>query len=216
MTSLTLRYGEDPATGLPRLDDAGVALPAATLEVLRRAIDRQFERLVRGPDGQVLALDGEGGPDLPGQFRVTVAERDRRCPTLLLEAVEAPPAVESRAAPQEAAAPEPQPGRWQAQFLAEVAELVADAPRDDGLHSPLDFVLADLRAVLRKDPRKFAWLLFAGYLHVGDALSLKYGEGGDNAYARAARILTRCAGAALPEGALGKGSQPPRSYPERL
>ena len=36
MVNLTLRYGEDPQTGLPRLEDPGGALSAAALEGIRR------------------------------------------------------------------------------------------------------------------------------------------------------------------------------------
>src|SRR5437868_5708129 len=85
---LTLRYEEDPATGLPRLDDPSGSLSAADLAALRREIDRKFERLASGRDGQWLALDGVAGPHLPQYFRVTVTERAKRCPTLLLEAAE--------------------------------------------------------------------------------------------------------------------------------
>jgi hypothetical protein len=66
----------------------------------------------------------------------------------------------------------------------------------------LTFVLGDLRALLRKDPHTLALLLLTGYLHVGDTLSLKNGEPGDNRYARAAWALARHAGGALPEGTL--------------
>src|SRR5438477_11694427 len=93
MESLTLRYGEDPATGLPRLQDPGGRLALADLEALGREVGRHFERLAHGPDGQLLSVDGTAGPHLPRHFRVNVTDRDRRCPTLLLEAVPPPPPV---------------------------------------------------------------------------------------------------------------------------
>jgi len=95
------------------------------------------------------------------------------------------------------------PGCWQRAFLVEVAEQLATRNAGSS-RTPLDFVLADLRALLRKDPSTFTLLLFAGYLHVGDALSLRHGEPGDNRYARAACALHRLQGAALPEGALDR------------
>jgi len=82
-----------------------------------------------------------------------------------------------------------------------LAEWLAGVP-GGGARSSLDFVLADLRAVLRKDPRKFMHLLLAGYLHVGDVLSLKHGEADDNPYARAASLLDERAGDSLPPGVL--------------
>ncbi|MCI0462380.1 MAG: hypothetical protein L0Z62_35965 [Gemmataceae bacterium] len=93
-------------------------------------------------------------------------------------------------------------GRWQAEFLAEVAELLAGEADSSRARSPLDFVLTDLRTLLRKDVRRVALLLLAGYLHVGNALSLRHGEPDDNHYARAAQALVELAGPALPEGAL--------------
>src|SRR5207253_3990997 len=101
--------------------------------------------------------------------------------------------------------PEPGPGfqgRWQEQFVIEMAERIAGMTVDGAARSPLAFVLADLRALLRKDPRKFTLLLLAGYLHVGNALSRRHGEAGDGAYARAAEALHHFAGDALPEGTL--------------
>jgi hypothetical protein len=201
--ALTLRYGEDPVTGLPRLEDPGAALSAADRDALEGVLSRQFERLASGPDGQLLTLDGEVGPSVPRQFRITVTEREKRCPTLLLEAVEPPHEANGPpAAEQTVESPSPAaPGRWQAEFLAELAELLAGAGREDR-RSPLDFVLADLRALLRRNPHRFALLLFAGYLHVGDALSRRYGEGDENRYARAARALVESLGDSTPEGAL--------------
>jgi hypothetical protein len=83
-----------------------------------------------------------------------------------------------------------------------MAERMADASVGAAARAPLDFVLGDLRALLRKDPNQFTLLLFAGYLHVGDALSRKHGESDDNRYARAARALSQLAGAAPPQGTL--------------
>ena len=147
-------------------------------------MDSQLEGLAGGPDGRLVTL-GDGR-----RFRVTVLDRGKRCPTLLLEETE----EDAEAAP---------PGRWQTQFLAEAADLLAGAA-EGGAHAPINFVLADLRALLRRDPRALTLLLFAGYLHVGDALSLRHGEPGDNRYARAACALHRLQGAALPEGALDR------------
>jgi hypothetical protein len=211
MDSLTLRYAEDPATGVPHLEDPGGCLDAADLDALGREIDRHFERLARGEDGRLFTPDLPAGPGLPRHFRVTVADRHRRCPTLVLEAV-APPgpaeaepvAAPSRPEPVAAAA-----GRWQGQFLAELAELLAEASGAGGGRSPLAFVLGDLRALWRKHPRKFTLLLFAGYLHVGDVLSLRHGEGGDNKYARAAEDLAQLVGDTLPEGVLDPLLAPP-------
>src|SRR5207244_925280 len=87
MTSLILRYVEDPATGLPRLEDPSGRLSGVELDALGRAVEGDFERLASGVDGQFLDIDGATVGHLPRQFRVTVADRDRRCPTLLLEAV---------------------------------------------------------------------------------------------------------------------------------
>ncbi len=190
MTSMTLRYGEDSATGLPRLEDPSGVLRPADLAVLGDEIGRQFERLAGGPDEQLLALDDLSRPELPRHFRVTVREREKRCPTLLLESVPAP----------EADAPFPR-GRWQGQFLAEVAELLAGAAEGSG-RSALDFVLTDLRLLLRNDPARFTLLLLAGYLHVGDTLSLKHGEPSNNRYAEAAGVLSRLLAHALPPGTL--------------
>jgi len=102
----------------------------------------------------------------------------------------------------------PAPGRWQLAFLAEVAEALATSDTSTS-RSPLDFVLADLRTLLRKDPRKFALLLFAGYLHVGDALSRGHGGSGESKYAQAARELVRLTNGTLPEGALAPLLAPP-------
>ena len=86
-------------------------------------------------------------------------------------------------------------GRWQLRFLGEMAELLAGGEAS-ATRRPLEFVLADLRALLRKDPRKFTLLLFAGYLYVGDALS---GEPGENMYRKAARELACLVDGTLPE-----------------
>jgi len=45
MQSLILLYAEDPATGLPRLEDPSGQLSANQLDELARAVERQFERL---------------------------------------------------------------------------------------------------------------------------------------------------------------------------
>jgi hypothetical protein len=203
MTSLTLRYREDTATGLPRLEDPSGSLSAADLDALRRAIERQFDRLAGGPDGQLVALNGPAGAP-PRHFRVRVLERGKRCPTLMLEAAAPPLEAEDATVPEEGR-PEAVPAapvRWQGQFVAETAELLADRAGDGGLRSPLRFVLADLRALLRKDPRKLTLLLFAGYLHVGETLSRRHGETGASQYVRAAEALLQRAGDALPDGAL--------------
>jgi hypothetical protein len=215
---LNLRYCEDEQTGLPRLEDPSGNLSAADLEAVRREIDRQFERLARGPDGQILELNGAAGAGLPNRFRVTVTARGRRCPALLLEAVE-PPETLPVDAPDELP---PAGGRWQPQFLAEAAEWLAGAAEERSGRTPLDFVLADLRALLRKHPHLFARLLFAGYLYVGDALSLRHGEPEDNRYARAAQALAGFPDKPVPEGVLDpllpspiRGAvEPPAAPPE--
>jgi hypothetical protein len=189
MRRLTLRYREDPATGLPWLDAPDDVLSAAELEAVRRAVARQFERLAVGPDGQFLDLDGEDGPGLPLRFRVTVSEREKRFPTLTLEANEPAPSGP------------PGAGRWQAGFVAAAADMLAGLGEGEG-RSALDFVLGDLRALLRKAPSRLTLLLFAGYLHVGAALGRRHGAAGDERYVRAAADLARRAGADLPDGAL--------------
>jgi hypothetical protein len=200
MANVTLRYGEDEQTGLPRLEDPSGTLCADELEAIRREIDRQFERLAAGPDEQTLELNGSAGHGSSSRFRVTVSERGRRCPVLLLEAIESPDAIPLDIPDEPTSVP---PGRWQAQFLANVAEWLGEvAARKTTSQTPLDFVLADLRALLRKNPQAFARLLFAGYLHVGDALSLRHGEPADNHYARAAQALAALPNSPLPEGVL--------------
>ena len=57
MTSLILRYAEDPATGLPCLEDLSGRLSRAELEALGRAVEGDFERLAGGADGQLFDLD---------------------------------------------------------------------------------------------------------------------------------------------------------------
>ena len=211
MDTLTLRYAEDPATGVPRLEDPSGTLDAADLDALGREVGQHYERLVRGGDGRLFTPAVPDDPRLPRHFRVTVADRQKRCPTLVLKAV--PPPEPTAGGP----APEPSrsgsfpaaPARWQAEFLAELAELLAGASGEGGGRSPFDFVLGDLRALWRRDPRTFTLLLFAGYLHVGDVLSLRHGEGADNSYARAAEALARLAGNAIPEGALDPLLAPP-------
>jgi hypothetical protein len=201
MENVHLRYCEDEQTGLPRLEDPSGTLSVDDLEAVRREMDRQFERLAGGPDGQILELNGSTGPGPFSRFRVTVADRGKRCPVLLLEAVEPPEARSQDASDEPTSAPAP--GRWQAQFLAEVAEWLArGAAGESNSRTPLDFVLADLRALLRKNPHTFARLLFAGYLYVGDALSLRHGEPVDNRYARAAQALAEFADKRVPEGVL--------------
>ena len=192
MAGLTLTYREDPRTGLPRLEDPGGGLPADVLAALGRELGRRYERLAHGPDRQYLTLDAPAGAGVPRCFRVTVTERAKRCPTLLLEAAEPPAPAPPHEAP---------PERWQAQFLAEAAEWLAGVAPAGADRAPLEFVVADLRAVLRKDPRQLTRLLFAGYLHLGDALSRRHGAPGVSPYARAARALARLAGDSLPGGA---------------
>jgi hypothetical protein len=200
MGNAQLRYCEDEQTGLPRLEDPSGTLSADDLEAVRREIDRQLERLAAGPDEQILELNGSPGHGPSSRFRVTVAERGKRCPVLLLEPIESPEALPLDAADEPALMP---PGRWQAQFLAEVAEWLAEgAARTSTSRTPLDFVLADLRALLRRNPQAFAQLLFAGYLYVGDVLSLRHGEPADNRYARAAQALAAFPNQGVPEGVL--------------
>jgi len=100
MTSLTLRYGEDPTTGLPRLEDPGGRLGPADLAGLQREISRHYERLIGGPDGQVFALNGAGSPHPPLHFWVTVEDRSRRAPTLVLEGVEVVQTNEGQGPPE--------------------------------------------------------------------------------------------------------------------
>ncbi|HYT90076.1 MAG TPA: hypothetical protein VEL76_15320, partial [Gemmataceae bacterium] len=202
MPSLTLRYSEDPVTGLPRLEGQGGSLSSDALESLQRELGRRFEYLASGPDGQLVALDGLTDEDGPCHFRVTVTERDKRCPTLLLEAVPPPEQQEDICSEETPGGACPTPRHhWQRRFLAGLADLLASVP-GDGRRSPFDFVLADLRGVLRKNPRAFALLLCAGYLYLGNALSLRHGESGANRYAQAAQALLQFAEDSLPDGAL--------------
>jgi len=215
MACLTLRYCEDSATGLPRLEDPGGSLAPADLETLGREIDRHYERLIGSPDGQFFTLNGSDDPHLPRHFRVTVQDRNRRSPTLVLEAVETAELSTQENTPEAAPAQAPSPGspgRWQVQFLAEVAELAARAPGDSATISSLDFVLRDLRALLRKDPDRFTLFLLAGYLHVGNALCLQYANQGENRYAQAARALAQAGAGSLPEAVLVTLLPPPHEY----
>jgi hypothetical protein len=150
-------------------------------------------------------LNGSDGLHPPRHFRITVQDRHRRSPTLVLEAVEAAEVLAEQGPSGAASVPASSagsPGRWQVQFLAEVAELATRAQEDSASISALDFVLRDLRTLLRKDPDKFTLFLLAGYLHVGDALSLRYAGQDDNHYLQAARALAEVAGPSLPEGVL--------------
>ena len=47
MDTLTLRYAEDPATGVPHLEDPSGRLDAADLDALEREVGRHFESLDR-------------------------------------------------------------------------------------------------------------------------------------------------------------------------
>src|SRR5262245_57550691 len=116
--ALTLRYAEEPATGLPRLEDPSGRLSPEDAQALRGALARHFERLASGPDDQLFTLDAAVSPDLPRHFRVTVQQRGKRCPTLLLEAIEPTLAESLQDRPKPA-------GRWQSQLLAELADLLA-------------------------------------------------------------------------------------------
>src|SRR5262249_37130108 len=160
MPSLVLRYSEDPATGLPRLEDESGRLSAAELAALGSAIDRHFEQLARGPDCQRVTLTGPEGTRLPHHFRVHVTERAKRCPTLLLEAVGTPDDAVAKA-PHRAPVRNSSE-RWECQFLFQLGEMLAETDTDQ--RAPLEFVLSDLRLLLRKDPRRFALLLLTGYL----------------------------------------------------
>src|SRR5262245_24533201 len=153
MTRLTLCYSVDPATGLPRLDAQYRSLTPADLDALRLEIERNYDRLAHASDGQLVTLHGRSASSLPRHYRVTVTDRDRRSPTLQLE--EADPLEDDDAAAADNTGPAPPAGRWQGQFLLEVADWLADVPSRGSTLSSLDFVLADLRAVLRQDPRKF-------------------------------------------------------------
>ena len=199
MARLTLRYAEDPTTGLPRLDSPEGHLSAADLDVLCREIERSYERLASGPDGQLLTLDSLDDSRLPQHYRVNVTERGKRCPTLQLEAAD--PVESDNVLPDEdEPSSEPLPERWQGRFLTEVAEWLSSMPGNGADRSSLDFVLADLRAVLRRDPKQFLLLLFAGYLHVGDVLTMRHGDLSENPYLRAADELVRHASDSFPEG----------------
>jgi len=205
MAGLTLSFREDPATGLPQLHDPSGRLSAVVRADLARAVQGQFERLAQGPDGQLITFEDLPGSVFPRQFRVTVQERGKRCPTLLLEAVEPLPPADvpsgSRMAqPAESAAVVP--NRWQGQFLAEVAEFLGESAGDGRARSPLDFVLTDLRVLRRKNPHAFTLLLLAGYLHVGAVLSRRHGEDDDNGYTRGAQALSQFAQDELPAGVL--------------
>src|SRR5205823_8455600 len=122
--------------------DRGCRLVDAEFGAMGRDVDRNCERLVGGEDGRLFAPEVPAGPRLPRWFRVRVTDRQRRCPTLVLEAVP-PPEPDGvpgtpETPPAESPPPVPVPGRWQAEFLAELAELLAATPAG-AVHSPLDF-----------------------------------------------------------------------------
>jgi hypothetical protein len=150
-------------------------------------------------------LNSATGLQLPQHFRVSITEGEKRCPTLLLEAVEAPPEVTDAGTRAREALPDlpliPE-ARWQNQFLVAAAEWVSAAGEDGAVRAPLDLVLSDLRVLLRKDPGKLTLLLLAGYLHVGNTLSLRHGDSGDNLYTQAAESLAQVTGGVLPDGVL--------------
>jgi len=205
MGGLTFSFSEDPATGLPRLQDPSGSLSAAALADLGRAVQGRFERLAHGPDGKLITFEDLPASVAPRQFRVTVKEREKRCPTLLLEAVEPLLPADDLSAPGMAEPVEPAsflPNHWQGQFLAEVAESLVKSVSDDLARSPLDFVLTDLRVLQRKNPRAFTLLLLSGYLYVGAVLSRRHGEDDDNGYTRAAQALIQFAQDELPAGVL--------------
>src|ERR1041385_6511539 len=127
MTKLTLQYREDPSTGLPRLDDPEGKLLATELDIVCRELEHQFERLASGCDN-LLDLNGQSGPNLPQRFLVTVTDRSRRCPTLLLEAAPTENNEEAEQAGNDETTEDdssPARGCWQRLFVAEVADLAA-------------------------------------------------------------------------------------------
>lgn len=180
------RFGPSPATGLPQIEDPEGQLTAAAREEWQRHLDRQFESLASGPDGQLVTLPENGAATR--SFRVTVKQRHRRCPTLVFEEVEPEPDDGPGEGPE---------GRWQAEFVAGVADLAGSAPEG----ADLQFVVKDLRSLLRKDPQLLQLLLLAGYLHVGEALAQAHGEKGGR-YAASARALAQLAEGRLPPGTL--------------
>jgi hypothetical protein len=235
MDNPTLIFREDSATGLPCLEASGVRLNPDDLQSLQRQIHHRYHEFVGTEGGQVIALHGSPGSQLPRYYRVFIRWREgERCPTLLLYAADpkTPSIQESHEVPGVADSktdlsaqawrnqPTDEPvfetevavrsqtsskehafGNWQAGFFAELAELFADGS-NPAQQSPIDFVLSDLRAVLKKNPKVFALLLFAGYLEAADAICRRHGTPLENRYVAAARMLKDRFGNVLPEGAL--------------
>src|SRR5207249_1960270 len=86
------------------------------------AVKSQLERLAQGRDGQLITFEDLPGSVFPRQFRVTGQERGKRCPTLLLEAVQPLPPADATSGSRMAKPAESAsvfPNRWQGQFLAE-------------------------------------------------------------------------------------------------
>lgn len=207
--TLALIFRENPTTGLPRLEDPTAQLASADLELLQQYFHKRYQELVSTPEESIFTLDDSLPPHLPHHFRVSARWEERqRCPVLILTAVEsAAPDDRFPAASLANGQDRLTSDRWQVTFLAELADLLAAETADQSRRSASDFVLSDLRALLKKNPQVFLLLLYAGYLHIGDALSLKNGHDANNKYVEAAHWLTTHFADLLPDGIFdGMGS----------
>lgn len=202
MDTLTLIYREDPMTGLPRLEVPDANLNEADLRELKEQLHQRYQQLVAAGENQVISLNGSLGSGVPKNYSVSIQWHEgKRCPTVVLRSVQLEESA--RLAEEDTPLIPTSPGsrNWQVDFFENLAELLSEC-NTSGKRSALDFVLADMRAVWKKNPKTLTLLLLSGYLHCGDSISRHHGAPLENKYVEAARLLAEHFKVTLPEGTL--------------
>lgn len=213
MEPLRLLFKENPATGLPQLEDPGNQLTAEERPLVTQEVQRHFERLILASDGQVFTLDGLTVSRLPQRFRITrVPGANKRFPTLILEAVDrvnGPAPARNGAAPKfepsqfaDGAATGSTANRWAPALISDLRRWLDRANAGDGA-APLQRLLNELAAVARDRPDEFGLLLLTGYLYVAESISREQDPQRLAAYMAAGEALEAIGGERLPAGALG-------------
>jgi hypothetical protein len=192
-----LTFNRDATRGLPALGVQGMELSQAARQVLEEDLRRDYTTLILS-NGRVYSCERRvDGLPVPARFRVQVREgTDPRCPEVRLEPLFEPPSTVSRP-PR----PEYSPN-WQAGFRHDVRKSFAPhvlSQLNTPDHVALDFVLHELEQLGEQHQEVLLPLLVAGYIALGERMSVDHDQERLGLYVLAARAVDTLFQSLFPE-----------------